>query len=236
MKRRILRHLQSVRPSQRIVAVIQARLGSRRFPRKSLALFRGRPIIEHVIERVCRMPLVDEVVVAVPTKDADLIDAVTRYGSRLINTDAGRRPVSVVCGPEKDVLMRYWLACTAHKADVVIRITGDCPMWSSRAGEEVLRAFLDDPEERQFWSNDTTQSGWPDGTDAEVFSMELLTRAKKSRSLTVGDCEHVTTWMKRTVYPDVGIVRRKIDALSSLKLSVDTRSDLSELESINVDI
>lgn len=236
MKRRILRHLQSVRPSQRIVAVIQARLGSRRFPRKSLALFRGRPIIEHVIERVCRMPLVDEVVVAVPTKDADLIDAVTRYGSRLINTDAGRRPVSVVCGPEKDVLMRYWLACTAHKADVVIRITGDCPMWSSRAGEEVLRAFLDDPEERQFWSNDTTQSGWPDGTDAEVFSMELLTRAKKSRSLTVGDCEHVTTWMKRTVHPDVGIVRRKIDALSSLKLSVDTRSDLSELESINVDI
>ena len=221
--------------NRRIVAVIQARLGSRRFPRKSLALFRGRPIIEHVIERVCRMPLVDEVVVAVPTKDDDLVDAVTRYGSRLINTDAGRRPVSVVCGPEKDVLMRYWLACTAHKADVVIRITGDCPMWSSRAGEEVLRAFLDDPEERQFWSNDTTQSGWPDGTDAEVFSMELLTRAKKSRSLTVGDCEHVTTWMKRTVYPDVGIVRRKIDALSSLKMSVDTPSDLFALEALNVD-
>jgi len=221
--------------NRRIVAVIQARLGSRRFPRKSLALFRGRPIIEHVIERVCRMPLVDEVVVAVPTKDDDLVDAVTRYGSRLINTDAGRRPVSVVCGPEKDVLMRYWLACTAHKADVVIRITGDCPMWSPRAGEEVLRAFLDDPEERQFWSNDTTQSGWPDGTDAEVFSMELLTRAKKSRSLTVGDCEHVTTWMKRTVYPDVGIVRRKIDALSSLKMSVDTPSDLFALEALNVD-
>jgi len=221
--------------NRRIVAVIQARLGSRRFPRKSLALFRGRPIIEHVIERVCRMPLVDEVVVAVPTKDDDLVDAVTRYGSRLINTDAGRRPVSVVCGPEKDVLMRYWLACTAHKADVVIRITGDCPMWSPRAGEEVLRAFLDDPEERQFWSNDTTQSGWPDGTDAEVFSMELLTRAKKSRSLTVGDCEHVTTWMKRTVYPDVGIVRRKIDALSSLKMSIDTPSDLFALEALNVD-
>ena len=124
MNRRILRHLQSVRPSQRIVAVIQARLGSSRFPRKSLALFRGRPIIEHVIERVCRMPLVDEVVVAVPTKDAELVDAVTRYGSRLINTDAGRRPVSVVCGPEKDVLMRYWLACTAHKADVVTALCG----------------------------------------------------------------------------------------------------------------
>ena len=65
--------------------------------------------------------------------------------------------------------------------------------------------------------------------------MKLLTRAKKARSLTDEDREHVTTWMKRTLHPDVGIVRRKIDALSSLKISVDTLDDLLALEAINAD-
>jgi len=55
-------------------------------------------------------------------------------------------------------------------------------------------------------------------------------------SLTDEDREHVTTWMKRTLYPDLGIVRRKVDHLSSLKLSVDTRSDLLALETLDVDI
>lgn len=223
--------------NRRVVAVIQARLGSRRFPRKSVALFRGRPMIEHVIERVQRLPLVDAVVVAIPTLDKELIDVVRSYGSKLVNTDAGAKPVHVACGPEQDVLMRFWLACTAHQADVVIRITGDCPVWSPRAGEAVLQAFLDDPQGRQFWCNDTTQSGWPDGTDVEVFSMPLLTRARNARaSLTEQDREHVTMWMKRTVYPDLGIVRRKVDDLSRLKLSVDTRADLSNLEALHVNI
>ena len=223
--------------TRRVVAVIQARLGSRRFPRKSLALFHARPMIEHVIERVQRMPLVDAVVVTIPTLDKALIDVVKDYGSRLVNTDAGNKPVHVACGPEKDVLPRYWLACTAYQADVVIRITGDCPVWSPRAGEAVLRAFLNDPMQRQFWSNDTTESGWPDGTDVEVFSMGLLARARNARgSLTNEDREHVTTWMKRTLYPNLGIVRRDVDALSSLKLSVDTRADLLQLEAMDVDI
>ena len=67
--------------------------------------------------------------------------------------------------------------------------------------------------------------------------MGLLARARNARgSLTNEDREHVTTWMKRTLYPNLGIVRRDVDALSSLKLSVDTRADLLQLEAIDVDI
>ena len=218
--------------SRRVVAVIQARLGSRRFPRKSVARFRGRPMIEHVIERVQQMDGVDCIVATVPTSDADLARVITKLNA---TQDASLPVTRLVYGPEKNVLWRYWLACTAYQADVVIRITGDCPVWSPRAGEAVLRAFLDDTQERQYWSNDTTQSGWPDGTDVEVFSMGLLTRARHAR-VTDDDCEHVTTWMKRTLYPDLGLVRRDVDAVSSLKLSVDTRADLLALERLHVDI
>ena len=223
--------------TRRVVAVIQARLGSSRFPRKSLAMFRDRPMIEHVIQRVQQVPRVDEVVVAVPTVDKALAGAVRDYGSRLVNTDAGRRPVRVVCGPEQNVLLRLWMAAVSYRDDVVMRITGDCPVWSPRAGTEVLRAFLHDPQGRQFWSNDTTRSGWPDGTDTEVFSMDLLSRARHARkSLTDDDREHVTTWMKRTLYPDLGLVRREQDKVTPLKLSVDTRADLLALENLHVEL
>jgi spore coat polysaccharide biosynthesis protein SpsF (cytidylyltransferase family) len=216
---------------RRVVAIIQARLGSRRFPRKSVTRFRGRPMIEHVIGRVQQMTGVDDIVVTVPTSDTDLIRVVHKLND---TQDATLKTTRVVYGPENDVLWRYWLAATAYQADVVIRITGDCPLWSPRAGEEVLQAFLDDPQGCRYWSNDTTQSGWPDGTDVEVFSMDLLSRARHARvSLSDEDREHVTPWMKRTLYPDLGMVRRKVDHLSSLKLSVDTRSDLLALERLD---
>ena len=217
--------------SRRVVAIIQARLGSRRFPRKSVTRFRGRPMIEHVIGRVQQMKGVDDIVVTVPTSDADLIRVVHKLND---TQDITLKTTRLVYGPENDVLWRYWLAATAYQADVVIRITGDCPLWSPRAGEDALQAFLDDPQERRYWSNDTTQSGWPDGTDVEVFSMDLLSRASHARvSLSDEDREHVTPWMKRTLYPDLGMVRRKVDHLSSLKLSVDTRSDLLALERLD---
>ena len=217
--------------SRRVVAIIQARLGSRRFPRKSVTRFRGRPMIEHVIGRVQQMKGVDDIVVTVPPSDADLIRVVHKLND---TQDITLKTTRLVYGPENDVLWRYWLAATAYQADVVIRITGDCPLWSPRAGEDALQAFLDDPQERRYWSNDTTQSGWPDGTDVEVFSMDLLSRARHARvSLSDEDREHVTPWMKRTLYPDLGMVRRKVDHLSSLKLSVDTRSDLLALERLD---
>jgi len=220
--------------TRQVVAIIQARLGSSRFPRKSLAMFKHRPMIEHVIQRVQQVPLIDEVVVTIPTLDKALIDVVRDYGSRLVNTDVGNRPVRIACGPEQDVLLRYWLAACEYQADVVVRVTGDCPLWSSKAGNTVVKAFLEDKKRRAFWSNDTTLSGWPDGTDVEVFSMDLLRQARNARStLTNDDREHVTTWMRRQLHGKCGVVYRKEDNISSLKLSVDTIMDLLRIETFD---
>ena len=67
--------------------------------------------------------------------------------------------------------------------------------------------------------------------------MDLLSRARHARkSLTDDDREHVTTWMKRTLYPDLGLVCREHDKISPLKLSVDTRADLLALENMHVEL
>ena len=206
--------------TRRVVAVIQARLSSSRFPRKSIASFRGKPMILHVIDRVRQVPSVDAVVAVVPTDDTALIEVL-----RSADLDG------IVQGDERDVLMRFWLAAMRYRADVVMRVTGDCPLWSPSAGEGVLQAFLHDDQERSFWSNDTTMSGWPDGTDAEVFSLELLRRARHARStLTASDREHDTTWMRRAEDERCGVYTRPTDDLSRLKLSVDTITDLLRIE------
>jgi spore coat polysaccharide biosynthesis protein SpsF (cytidylyltransferase family) len=204
----------------RVVAIVQARLSSVRFPRKSIAPFRGKPMILHIIERVRQVPSVDAVVAVVPTDDTALIEVLLEG-----NLDG------IVRGSERDVLTRFWMAASRYGADVVMRVTGDCPLWSPLAGEGVLQAFLNDQTHRQFWSNDTTMSGWPDGTDVEVFSFDLLRRARHARlTVTASDREHVTTWMRRTEGRRCGVYTRPADALSRLKLSVDTITDLLRIE------
>ncbi len=209
--------------TKKVIAIVQARLGSKRFPGKSLASFHGSPMIYSVLDRACSTKGIAHVVAAVPTRDTALIDSIERYGRVSGNS------VSIVYGPERNVLLRFFLAATTYKADVIMRITGDCPLWVPRAGEEVLAAYLSDPDKREFWSNDTRNSGWPDGTDVEVFSMSLLRRACRARKLTDADLEHVTTWMRRTLDRKVGVVHRSKDLLSHLKFSVDTRKDLLDI-------
>jgi spore coat polysaccharide biosynthesis protein SpsF len=208
--------------SRRVVAVIQARLGSMRFPGKALARLDGRPLIEHVIERVLQVPSVDCVAVAVPTTDLALIRVLREH------------PVKIVLGPEHDVLQRYWLTALVHRADVIMRVTADCPLWSPAAGASVLHAYLTDTEERQFWSNDTQTTGWADGTDVEVFSRGLLLRARYARStMSTNDCEHVTTWMRRVLGKQCGVHRRVHDEASNMKLSIDTPEDLARVQALS---
>ncbi|HEY8672857.1 MAG TPA: spore coat protein, partial [Candidatus Dormibacteraeota bacterium] len=93
----------------RTVAVIQARCGSTRFPRKVLATLQGRPMLAHIIERVSRATLVDRTIVA--TTDGTSDDEVAAL--------AAAHGAGVTRGSEHDVLRRYVLAAREHAADVI---------------------------------------------------------------------------------------------------------------------
>lgn len=200
-------------PKPIIVAVVQARMGSSRLPGKSLLSLNQRPLITHVLDRVLAVRGLSKVVLATSYLVTD--DALAAQA------EAYNGAVEVVRGSEWDVLDRFRLAATATAADVIMRVTGDCPFLCPLTAAEVLAAFHDNPLRVDYVSNDTTCSGFPDGTDVEVFSRAALDAAVV-RATARPEREHVTTWMRRSM--TTGTVKAPED-WSVHKLSVDRPED-----------
>lgn len=182
-------------------------MGSSRLPGKSLRPLRGRPLIHHVVERAQAIG-VDHVILCTSLSERDAALAV----------EADRLGVSWFRGSEWDVLER--LAQAAAGYDVVMRLTGDCSFLAPEVSSLVLAEFLS--RSVDYCSNDTTCTGYPDGTDTEVMSWVALDWAC-ARALDRHDREHVTPYIRRharthTVYCETG-------DFSRYKLSVDTLAD-----------
>ncbi len=198
-----------------VVAIIQARMGSTRLPEKVMRSVAGRPMIHHVVERVQQITGVDEVVVATSTKDRE--KPLVEY----VESMAG---VKLFRGPEHDVLRRYAEAAEAFSADVVMRITGDCPLLSPRVSAQVLQAFLRSRERCDYATN-TLQRTFPRGLDTAVMSVDTLRTAHREAT-TPQQREHVTVyiWTNPQRFELVG-VRDEVDR-HHLRWTVDRAEDL----------
>jgi spore coat polysaccharide biosynthesis protein SpsF (cytidylyltransferase family) len=200
----------------RVICVVQARFGSSRLPGKALRPVAGRPMIAHVVERAQRIPGIDDLVLATSDQDRDDLLAETVSGLGC----------AVVRGSEHDVLDRMFVAATLTRADVVVRVTGDCPCLDPDVGGQVLTLQRD--VGGYVW-NDTSRSGYPDGTDVEVFPYLMLEVATR-RARSTRDREHVTPWI-RDHYDVTTLVASTFD-YSWVKLSVDTFDDLERVRAI----
>lgn len=198
---------------KRIVCIVQARMGSHRLPGKSLRELAGRPLLAHVLQRAKAIKGIDAVVLA--TTDETMDDPVEALGNLC--------SIPVTRGSAWDVLDRFRMTAMRHKADHVLRITGDCPFLAPEVAEEVLEAYASSPLPVHYISNDTESSGFPDGTDVEVFSWELLDEASR-RATGRPDREHVTSWMRRTTTWGAVQAPKGTD-WARWKLSVDTMDD-----------
>lgn len=178
----------------------------------------GRPLAAHVLERVRAVRGIDDIVLATSVNDRDEPLAV-------LAADMGYRAWR---GSEHDVLGRFVGAAAALHADIVMRITGDCPFTAPEVCERVLCTALSGDPWADYVSNDVTSSGYPDGTDCEVFTMLALLRANVSVTDRL-DREHVTPWMKRNLPSKVV---RSFEDWGHLKLSVDCEEDLLRARSI----
>jgi spore coat polysaccharide biosynthesis protein SpsF len=147
-----------------VVAIIQARMGSSRLPGKVLADLGGRTMLERVIRRTGRAELVDRVVAATSKSAGD---------ERIVHA-CRRLEVDCFRGPEDDVLDRYCQTAAAYGADVVVRITADCPFIDPAVIDRVIRAFL---RVRPDYASNTLVRTWPRGLDTEVMSKAALERA-----------------------------------------------------------
>jgi spore coat polysaccharide biosynthesis protein SpsF len=178
----------------KVVAVIQARMGSSRLPGKVLETIgvdgMGRPLpaYVHTVERTR---------LAVP----DTVLAIPASGNNLLAMSALLRQIPVVQGPEDDVLARYVLAAREHDADVIVRVTSDCPFIDPDVIRWVARLVTDDGFLEVNYASNVHPRTFPKGLDVEAFTRDFLERANVEATEPY-DREHVTPWMVRTQNAD----------------------------------
>jgi spore coat polysaccharide biosynthesis protein SpsF len=153
----------------KVVAIIQARMGSTRLPGKVLKDIEGETCLARVVNRLRRAALIDELLVATTDRPAD--DAIV--------VECRHCAVPVSRGDENDVLDRYFRAAQLSKADAVVRITSDCPLIDPDVTDKTIRAFLD---ERPDYASNVLQRTYPRGLDTEVISVPALERAWRAAS------------------------------------------------------
>ncbi len=145
-------------------AIIQARTGSTRLPRKVLQDIGGRTMLARVVERARAARLVDEVIVATTVLPED--DAIVAACVAL--------DVRVSRGSELDVLDRYHQAALAARADTVVRITSDCPLLDPALVDELVGRF---EAERPDYASNSLDHRYPRGLDAECMTQAALGHA-----------------------------------------------------------
>lgn len=197
-----------------IVAIIQARMTSSRLPGKVLADIEGVPMLGRVVERVRRSRLVFSVVVASTDRRED--DPVAAWCA-----SAG---VVVFRGSETDVLGRFVGAAARAGADVIIRITADCPLLDALVLDRTIEELVDHPGTD--YASNVIERSYPRGLDVEVFTREALARMDRLGG-SAASREHVTVPV-RLEHPNafmVRHVRHPVDD-SDLRWTVDTSEDL----------
>lgn len=151
--------------TDRTVAIIQARMGSTRLPGKVLKGIGGKSMLEHVVARTERAETLDEIVVATTTEPED----------EAIVSVAGELEVPVFRGRQQDVLDRYYHAARKYDADVIVRITSDCPLTDPSITDRAVRAFKEHAPD--YASTSLEQRVYPRGIGAEVMTFEALQEA-----------------------------------------------------------
>jgi glutamate-1-semialdehyde 2,1-aminomutase len=199
------------------VAIVQARMASTRLPDKVLKPILGTPLIEILLERLRRARELDEIVLA--TSDTAADDQLAAHAAKL--------GVTVFRGSERDVLDRYHAAATLAHADVVVRITGDCPLVDPQLVDAAVATFRRAGVD---YASNVDPPTYPDGLDIEVFTFAAL-HASWSEAQLPAQREHVTPYLRERGRFRLLALRNDED-LSGERWTVDEAADLEVVSAI----
>jgi len=213
---------------KRVYAIIQARTGSSRLPKKIFSKLGGKFLLWHVIDRLKNIAELDGIAIATTTKkDDDEIETFAKGEKQLNNGLAPFAPVKCFRGDEKDVLLRYIKAAEFLGAEYIIRITGDAPLICPKTISDMIN--LADKNNYDYVSFEPIPAHVFEGV--ELVSLDTLKKIYKISNEAYVH-EHVTIYVKE--HPDafnVGFMKVNPKFLKSrfpfeFKLSVDTKFDL----------
>lgn len=206
----------------KVVAIIQARMGSERLPGKVLKSLHGHSVLKWVVSRVKCSRLISQVVVATTINAADdnIVEACHELG------------VDVYRGSEEDVLGRFYEAASMHNADVIVRICSDCPLIDAAVIDAMLESYisLNKTTRLDYLSNTITRT-FPRGLDAEIFSYSALKCAFELAKQPF-EREHVTPFIY--LNPDRFSLEQYEVANSNAqwRWTLDTEEDFTFLQSV----
>jgi spore coat polysaccharide biosynthesis protein SpsF len=207
--------------SPRVVAVIQARMGSTRLPGKVLKPVVGRPLLWHIIHRLNKSKLIDSIAIATSVNPLD--DAIVEFGNA--------NGVTVVRGPENDVLTRFARAAEALDADVIVRVNADAPFIDAEFIDHLVVAMIEQDGDYVLLEEnaETAHCGVDPFTRRALDKLMLVARDDAVAR------EHVTGYFK--LHPDfVPIARAKPFpklARAGGRFTVDTPDDLAFVEAVH---
>ena len=203
---------------KKVVAIIQARMGSTRLPGKVMKEIVGKPMLWHVINRVKHTKELDDIVIATTNikEDTQILELASKIG------------VKTYAGSENDVLDRYYQAAIISKADVIVRITADCPLADSNVIDKVVKYYLNNDFD---YVSTSIKPTYPDGIDVEIFSFASLEKAWDEAKLS-SEREHVTPyiWKNPNIF-GIGNFSNDQD-ISHMRWSVDEQRDLEFVRDI----
>ncbi|MFC1911839.1 cytidylyltransferase domain-containing protein [Chloroflexota bacterium] len=203
-----------------VTAIIQARISSTRLPGKTLEDIAGQPMLVRVVNRTRRAKTLDSIVVATTTESAD--DVIVRL--------CEKQGWACFRGSQEDVLDRYYRVALAYKANVIVRITSDCPLIEPEIIDRAVNEFLSSYPEIDYVTNSLIRT-FPQGLDVEVMSFDVLEKTWR-------EChnpawrEHVTPYIWR--HPEKFKIQNVVNDIdySHLRWTVDTVEDLAFIRKI----
>jgi len=201
-----------------VLAVIQARMASKRLPAKVLQDVSGKPVLLWVVERISRAREIDELVVATSNNPFD--NAIEHF--------CDEYAIPVRRGEENDVLERFYKVCCEFKPETIVRITADCPLIDYEVVDRVITTFMETDCD---YASNTLNRTYPRGLDTEVFTFKTLERAWIEAKLP-SEREHVTPYIWK--HPDIfTLVSVEDDEDNSrLRLTLDVEEDLEFIREI----
>ena len=192
------------------LVIIQARLGSKRFKNKILKKIKNLTLIEILYNRISKSKKY-QTLVAIPDN----------LQNEPLAHFLQQKKIPVFRGDENNVLSRYYFASKSLKAEVIIRITSDCPLIDFRLIEEFLNSFY---KNKVDYLSNTLNLSYPDGFDIEIFKYKILEKAFKYAK-EFFDKEHVTSYFQKINNIKILQIKNNIN-LSEYRLTIDYLKDL----------
>ncbi len=168
---------------QKVIGIIQARLGSTRLPGKVLADIYGKPMLAWMLTRLAKAKSLDQIVIATTTSTLD--DRLHQWVLKNTNFDCFR-------GSEMDLVERFYECAGKYQADVIVRLTADDPLKDGAIIDRAVELFFEN--KKVDYVSNCLKATYPEGLDVEVFSYKALSKVHNEAYL-LSDREHLTSYM-----------------------------------------